>query len=106
MNPEAGLSVRQPQPIARVNILRSTSPTRLARIGVGFAPCSLRARLLGFSFEGRALPFAMMFSSFATSCGVISVTSFLPQCGATSLVSIECWSEALVLAKWGTCSAR
>ena len=75
-------------------------------IGVGLAPCSFRARLLGFSFEGRALPLAMMFNSFATSCGVISVTSFRPQCGATSLVSIERWSDALVRARCGTCSSR
>ncbi len=35
------------------------------------------------------LPPAMMLRSFATSCGVISLTSLLPQCGVTSLVSID-----------------
>ena len=74
-----------PHSIASENILRSVSPTRLARTGVGFAPTSLRARLLGFAFDGRARPAAILFSSFSTSAFVISVTSRLPQSGATSL---------------------
>jgi hypothetical protein len=78
-NAAAGLSSRQPQPTASVNILHSTSPTRFARTGVGFGPCSLRARLFGLAFDGRARPAAILFNSFSTSYLVISVTSFLPQ---------------------------
>ena len=74
--------------MASVNILRNTSPVRFARTGVGLGPCNLRARLLGFSLAGRALPSATFASSFATSVLVMSVTSFLPQSGATSLASI------------------
>ena len=37
MNPEAGLSVRTSQRIARLNILRMAQPTRFARPGVGRA---------------------------------------------------------------------
>ena len=33
----------------------------------GLDPCSLRARLFGFSLCGRDLPSAMRFSSFSTS---------------------------------------
>jgi hypothetical protein len=57
----------------------------LARTSVGFGPCSLRARLSGFAFDGRARPAAILFKSFSTSALVISVTSFLFQSGPTSL---------------------
>jgi len=66
-NPVAGLPSRHPHLTAKANILRTTSPTRLARTGVGFAPCSLRAWLLGFCFDGRARPSATLFSSSSTS---------------------------------------
>ncbi len=39
-NPCAGVSVRHSHSTARVNILRSTSPMRLARIGVGLWPAA------------------------------------------------------------------
>lgn len=72
-----------------MNILRNTSPIRLARTSVGLAPCSLHARLLGFSLRGRALPSAILVKSLSTSVGVIYVTSFRPQTAATILVSAD-----------------
>ena len=100
------MSRKVPQPTASVNILRSTSPTRLARTGVGFGPCSLQARLLGLAFKGRARPAAILVNSFSTSAFVMSVTSFEPQSGATSLCMMVCWSAAFRAARCGVCSAR
>jgi len=79
---------------------------RLARTGVGFAGCSLRARLLGLSLCGRALPSATLFKSLSTSVEVISVTSFRPQTGATILASADFWSDALRSASFGRCWAQ
>ena len=57
------------------------SAIRLARIGVGLLPCSLRARLLGFALHGRGRPSATKSRNFATSDLMISVTSRLPAPG-------------------------
>jgi hypothetical protein len=83
----AGLSVRIFHVTARLNILPSTSPTRLARTGaglkvfgggVGLVCFDLNARsalvgLTGF-FQTRGRPAATLISSLSTSVGVMSVT--------------------------------
>ena len=101
----AGLSSHQPHSTAKVNILRSTSPMRFARTGVGFAGCSFFARLLGFSLCGRARPSATLVNILSTSVDVISVTSLRPQTGATILASADRWSAAFLADNFGRCSA-
>ncbi len=60
--PSAGLSGRIFQAMARLKTLRSISPARLARIGVGFGGFSGSRRLaLGFFFAGRDRPCAIRF---------------------------------------------
>lgn len=97
----AGLSVRIFHVTARLNILRRTSPTRLARTGVGlevfgggvgFVRFDLNARgaLLGITefFQTRGRPSAILVSSLSTSVGVMSVILRVRQSGKTNVLSM------------------
>jgi hypothetical protein len=86
---------------ARLNILRSTSPTRLARTGVGLKvfggevvlvrfDLNARGTLVGLTdfFQTRGRPAAILVSSLSTSVGVMSVTLRVRQSGKTNVLSM------------------
>lgn len=86
---------------ARLNIFRSTSPTRLARTGVGLKvvgegfrldcfDLKVRGTLVGLTgfFQTRGRPAATIVSSLSTSVGVMSVTLRDRHSGKTNVLSM------------------
>lgn len=90
-----GLSERIFQSMARLKILCSISPARLARIGVGFGRASfLRRFWMGGCFELRSRPVAIFVSKRSTWLGVMSATLRFFSFGRSHLFDIQAVAEA------------